>query len=97
MAERPGGLRDDAVREMRIDGILILLLFGASVFCYGTNWPFLAAALAARAFLISFLDNVYHYETPIGDTFYARNLALPAAFSAGAVQANKLPCTTFSI
>ena len=55
------------------------------------NFTFTAtgpAALAARAFLISFLDNVYHYETPIGDTFYARNLALPAAFSAGLLHFN---------
>ncbi|HTM08564.1 MAG TPA: fatty acid desaturase [Verrucomicrobiae bacterium] len=92
-ADLPGNLmrslmRDSAVREMRLDGILVLVLFGASVVCYGTNWPFLAAALAARAFLISFLDNVYHYDTPIGDTFYARNLSLPPAFSAGLLHFN---------
>ena len=42
----------------------------------------LAAArgvLLARGFLISFLDNVYHYATPVNDVFYARNLRLPAA------------------
>ena len=53
-----GLMRDAAVSEMRTDGIAILVLFGATAFCYGSNWPFLAAALAARAFLISFLDNV---------------------------------------
>jgi fatty acid desaturase len=83
-----GLLREEAVREMRTDGILVLLLFGASALCYGANWPILAAALCARAFLISFLDNVYHYETPIGDTFYARNLALPELFSLGLLHFN---------
>ena len=33
--------------------------------------------LVARGFLISFLDNVYHYRTPINDIFYACNLWLP--------------------
>jgi fatty acid desaturase len=92
-ADLPGNLmrglmRDEAVREMRIDGVLVILLFSVSAFCYGTNWPFLAAALCARAFLISFLDNVYHYETPIDDTFYARNLALPGLFSLGLLHFN---------
>jgi fatty acid desaturase len=83
-----GLMRDQAVREMRIDGVLVILLFAASAFCYGANWPFLAAALCARAFLISFLDNVYHYGTPIDDTFYARNLALPGLFSLGLLHFN---------
>lgn len=92
-ADLPGNLmrslmRDEAVREIRTDGILVLLLFGASALCYGANWPFLVLALCARAFLISFLDNVYHYETPVGDTFYARNLALPALFSLGLLHFN---------
>jgi fatty acid desaturase len=35
----------------------------------------------ARGFLISFLDNVYHYETPVSDIFYAKNLRLPQMLS----------------
>lgn len=83
-----GLMRDEAVREIRTDGVLVLLIFGASALCYGANWPFLVLALCARAFLISFLDNVYHYETPVGDTFYARNLALPRLFSLGLLHFN---------
>ncbi|MGZ9271942.1 MAG: fatty acid desaturase, partial [Candidatus Binatia bacterium] len=37
----------------------------------------LLGALAARALLISFLDNIYHYETPVSDVFFAKNLSLP--------------------
>lgn len=66
-----------SVREMRVDGIAIAALFGLSAFCYGEHWRLLAMALEARAFLISFLDNVYHYRTPVNDVFYANNLRLP--------------------
>lgn len=92
-ADLPGNLmrglmRGAAVTEMRLDGALILVLFGASAFCYGAWWPCLAGALLARAFLISFLDNVYHYATPMGDTFYARNLSLARPLSAGLLHFN---------
>jgi fatty acid desaturase len=68
--------QDEAVREIRIDGLCIFTWFGLSLFCYGASWPLLLAALAARGFLISFLDNVYHYRTPLNDIFYASNLWL---------------------
>jgi fatty acid desaturase len=92
-ADLPGNLmrglmRDEGVREMRADGLVILGLLAASAASYGARWPWLAGILLARAFLISFLDNVYHYGTPVGDTFYARNLSLPRIFSAGLLHFN---------
>ncbi len=69
---------DDAIREIRVDGGLVVGWFGLSLWCYGEFWPLLLAALAARGFFISFLDNVYHYRTPVSDVFYASNLWLPA-------------------
>ena len=69
----------DALREIRFDGVLTLSWIALGWVCYGESWPLFAAALAARGFLISFLDNVYHYATPVGDIFYARNLRLPGA------------------
>jgi fatty acid desaturase len=92
-ADLPGNLmrglmRGAAVTEMRLDGTLVLVLFAASAVCYGAWWPCLAGALFARAFLISFLDNVYHYATPVNDTFYARNLSLPRLLSAGLLHFN---------
>jgi fatty acid desaturase len=83
-----GLMRDEAIREMRIDGLVIFTLLAASALCYGASWPWLAALLVGRAFLISFLDNVYHYGTPIDDTFYARNLALGKILSAGLLHFN---------
>lgn len=70
--------QDEALREIRRDGMLILLCFGLSLYCYGETWPWLLVLLGTRGFLISFLDNVYHYRTPIDEIFFARNLWLPA-------------------
>lgn len=74
-------MNDESIREIRQDAAAILFLFGLSAFCYGEYWGWLALSLMARAFLISFLDNVYHYRTPVNDTLYADNLRLPEAFS----------------
>jgi fatty acid desaturase len=74
-------LGEESLREIRRDGALVGAWFAISFSCYGQNWPLLLAALLARGFLISFLDNVYHYETPVGDIFYARNLRLAAPLS----------------
>ena len=71
----------EALREIRIDGLLALSWFGLSFYVYGAHWPILLAMVAARGFLISFLDNLYHYETPVGDIFYAKNLRLPTPLS----------------
>jgi fatty acid desaturase len=65
-----------SLREIRIDGLLTLSWLTLSFYLYGRHWPLILAALLARGFLISFLDNVYHYETPVGDIFYAKNLWL---------------------
>jgi len=70
-------MKDETIREVRLDGAVILALWGVSAVCYGGNWRLLAGALFLRAFLISFLDNVYHYRTPVNDIWYARNLRLP--------------------
>lgn len=70
-------LHPGALREIRIDGALVLAWFGAALFCYGSYWPMFVAVVAGRAFLISFLDNIYHYRTPVNDIFYANNLRLP--------------------
>jgi fatty acid desaturase len=73
---------DEAYSEIRTDGAWVLGWFGLSLWAYGSHWPLLAALLAARGFLISFLDNVYHYRTPVNDIFYASNLRLPAPLAA---------------
>lgn len=70
-------LQPAAVREIRVDGALILALYGTSAWCYGAARGWLVVALALRGFMISFLDYIYHYGTPLGDLLDGRNLALP--------------------
>ena len=71
----------ESLREIRLDGLVTVSWLSLSFYLYGQYWPALLAALLARGFLISFLDNVYHYETPVSDVFYAKNLRLPAALA----------------
>jgi len=71
----------EALREIRLDGLVTVGWLSMSFYCYGENWLLLAGALFARGFFISFLDNIYHYETPVGDIFYAKNLRLARPLS----------------
>lgn len=64
-------------RELRVDGLAVILLFAGGFALYGQFWWMLALALAGRAVLISFLDNAYHYATPVDDVLYAHDLRLP--------------------
>lgn len=69
-------LSKDSLREIRRDGACIVLWLGVAFYLYGEYWPLLLGVLLARGLLISFLDNVYHYETPVSDVFFAKNLRL---------------------
>jgi fatty acid desaturase len=68
-------------REIRIDGVAIFLIFGLSAFCYGMHWRILVSILAMRMFLISFMDNVYHYGSALKVTISGHNLWLPRVLS----------------
>lgn len=80
--------RPDSVAEIRVDGALIVLLLGGSLFAYGAWWWLVPAILAARCICISFLDYVYHYGTPIDRLLHAYNLRLPAPLSAALLNFN---------
>ncbi len=69
------------IREIRIDGMAILLIFSLSAFCYGAHWRLLLSLLLVRTFFISFMDNVYHYGTALNITLSGHNLWLPQFFS----------------
>ena len=71
-------LSKESLGEIRVDGLIILGWLSLSFYLYGEAWLWLLGVLLTRAFLISFLDNVYHYETPVSDVFYAKNLWLAA-------------------
>lgn len=71
-------LQDRSLREIRIDALLGIALIATSAICFGPYWPMLVAFLLARGLLISMLDNVYHFGTPVDDVNFAMNLRLPS-------------------
>lgn len=80
--------RPAVVRESRIDGLAVAVLFVAAGLAWGDGWPWLLAALAGRGLFISFFDNAYHYGTAVGDSRLARNHALPGWASAAILHFN---------
>jgi fatty acid desaturase len=65
------------LRAIRLDAGLIVASLAASATLYGRFWWVLALHFLVRALLISFLDYLYHYGSPLGDRLHGYNLALP--------------------
>lgn len=63
---------------IRTDALLSAGLVGTSAYLFGPHWLMLVVFLLARGVLVSVIDNVYHFGTPIDRPDYARNLWLPA-------------------
>lgn len=80
--------KPDALREVRLDALAILLLYGAAFLAYGVHGWMLALALAARGLIVSLNDNAYHYGTPLNDPRYAMCLRLPPALATLALNFN---------
>ena len=76
LLEEPGRSR------MRLDGLLITLVFTGAFALYGPFWWMLALALAGRAFLVSFFDNAYHYANPLDEVMAGYDLRLPPPLEA---------------
>lgn len=74
--DRPGKLE-----AIRIDGALVLLTLLIAFLLYGSHGEFLVVFLVIRMVLVSFLDYLYHYGTPVGDPLHGYNLELPAPLS----------------
>lgn len=70
-------LNPDRQSRIRADIALIVLLIAAAVWCWGARWPIFAAAIGARFFMLSVLDNAPHYGTALDSGTYARNTRLP--------------------
>ncbi len=66
---------------MRVELLGVLFVFSAALSFFGSNYSFFLAFLFVRAFLISFLDYVYHYGTPVGSNLHGKNLELPEVVS----------------
>ncbi|MEX1107643.1 MAG: fatty acid desaturase [Dongiaceae bacterium] len=69
---------DRSLSELRIDAILVILMVAGVVILYGAWWWMFVGFLVARGALISALDNVYHFGTPLDRVDFAMNLRLAA-------------------
>lgn len=69
--------KPETVRAVRRDGLAVLGLHGLAFWLYGDWWPVFVTALAGRAFLVSFANNLPHYGTPNTDVKFALNVRLP--------------------
>ncbi len=70
-------LQPAMLAAVRAEALAVLALYAACFYAYGKHAWMLALALCARGLLISLMDNVFHYGTPLGDARDARDLALP--------------------
>ena len=69
--------KPEIVRAARVDFVLALTLHGLALWFYGPWWWAFVLALALRAFMVSFANNLPHYGTGTADVKYALNLRLP--------------------
>ena len=70
------------IRALREDMAATILLYAAAFWAYGHAWPVLLGFLALRTVVISVMDNVYHFETPLDNSKAGKELALPHHLSA---------------
>lgn len=71
-------LEKRTLTSARTDALLILVVYGIAFYLYAAHAWMLVCAMLARACLISLVDNLFHYETPLEQPRYARNVYLPA-------------------
>jgi hypothetical protein len=71
-----------AIAEIRQDATAVLILYGSAFALWGKLWWVLLGFMLVRAMLISFLDNVYHFRTPVDRPDFAFNLLLAQPFRA---------------
>ena len=70
------------LRAARFDVLLIITLYSLAFWLYGAHAWMLVLAILGRGLLISLVDNLFHYGTPLQHKHYARNLRLAPLSSA---------------
>lgn len=70
------------ISDIRQDAVLAWLLLLAGLVIWGAYWPAFAAFVFGRGLLVSVVDNVYHFRTPLDRVEFAYNLRLPRPLQA---------------
>lgn len=76
------------INSLRFDMALAVALYTSAFAIYGTEWVWLLGIIALRAFVISFMDNFYHYDTPEDNSQAGKEVALPAWVSNALLNSN---------
>ena len=76
------------IHRLRVDMLLMISLYSAAFYHFGVYWPVLLAFFMIRAAVISWMDNIYHFDTPTDNSKAAKELALPAFLSACILHGN---------
>lgn len=71
-------LKDKNIRKIRIDCVFIFVFYVLSFYLFSSHWLILVFLVSGRALVISVMDNVYHYDTPIDNSVAAKELRAPA-------------------
>ncbi len=74
-------LKPDNARKIRMDFGLVVVFYGLVFMLAGAHWFLPLLLLAGRGFIISFMDNSYHYGTPPDNSVPAKELRTPALLS----------------
>ncbi|MBK1702211.1 fatty acid desaturase [Thiococcus pfennigii] len=82
-----GLLTTPILTRLRVDALLIVVLYGTGLLFYGAQVWMLLAAVAGRGALVSFMDNIYHHS-PAGDPRRTMDLTLPGWASGAILHAN---------
>lgn len=76
------------INYLRLDVIAIVALYAGAFALYGAEWMWLVGIIALRAFVISFMDNFYHYLTPEDNSRAGKEIVLPAWVSRALLNSN---------
>lgn len=69
------------IHHVRIDTVLSVALYAGAFYAYGAQWPWLVMFLAVRALVLSFMDNIYHFDTPRDNSKAGKELAVSPTLS----------------
>jgi len=62
---------------LRLEGMALLLLLVLSSYLYGKYLAILIGLYILRALILAGLDSFAHYDTPLNDVLFAKNIKLP--------------------
>lgn len=74
-------IRTGKLKYVRYEGFLALLLLLGTIYCYGTFVWVYAIFLIFKAIILSSLDSLAHYGTPLNDILFAKNIRMPKLLS----------------